>query len=84
MRFEINPQMIITQEELVILDNALKLCRDMDAATTFNGYDEDNEDSPSGCDICPKRWTCSKFANECVFIVAHKALKEIIDMAVIK
>ena len=84
MKFELNPTMVLTKEEFDTLDKALKLCRDMDAATTYDTYDEDDMDSPSGCDICPKRWTCSKMANECLFVVAHKTLKEIIDMSVIK
>lgn len=85
MKFELNPTMVLTKEEWQTLDNALKLCRDLDEATSYQEYDEnDYEDKPSGCDICPKRWTCSKMANDCVFTVAHKTLKEIIDMAVIK
>ena len=84
MKFELNPTMTLTKEEWETLDKALKLCRDMDMATTANlDYDED-EEQPSGCDICPKRWTCSKLANDCVFTIAHKALAEIINMAVIK
>ena len=84
MRFELNPTMVLTKEELEILDKALKLCRDLDAATT---YDEDTEFEDGhlyGCDICPKKWKCSRLAKECVFTNAHKTLKEIIDMAVIK
>lgn len=80
MRFEINPQLILEQEELLALDSSLKLCRDMDAATSIDDYD----DRPCGCEICPKRVKCSRMAHECVFTIAHKALKEIIDMAVIK
>ena len=84
MRFETNPQLIVSVQEFETLDNALKLCRDMDAATTFD-EDTDFEDSHLyGCDICPKRATCSRLAKECVFTIAHKTLKEIIDMAVIK
>lgn len=84
MKFEFNPKLIVSVQEWEILDKALKLCRDMDAATT---YDEDTEFEDGhlyGCDICPKRATCSRLAKECVFTTAHKALKEIIDMAVIK
>ena len=83
MKFELNPTMVLTKEEFATLDNALKLCRDMDVATSFN--DEDFEaGEPSGCDICPKRWTCSKMAHDCVFTIAHKTLKEIMDMSVVK
>ena len=85
MKFELNPTMVLTKEEVETLDKALKLCRDLDAATTATlDYSCDEEIEPCGCDICPKRWTCSKLANECVFTIAHKTLKEIIDMAVIK
>ena len=81
MRFEIIPQLIISQEELLALDSSLKLCRDMDAATA---YSEDYDDRPHGCDICPKRGNCSKLHNECVYVIAHTALKEIMDMSVVK
>ena len=81
MKFKLNPTMVLTKEEFETLDNALKLCRDMDEATT---YDICEDEEPSGCDICPKRLACSKMANECVFTVAHKALKEIMNMAIVK
>ena len=81
MKFELNPTLVLTKEEFETLDNALKLCRDLDEATTWDPY---NDDEPNGCVICPKRLACSKMANECVFTIAHKALQEIIDMAVIK
>ena len=85
MKFELNPTMVVTKEEFATLDNAMKLCRDMDAATTASlDYDDYEEEQPSGCDLCPKRWTCSKLATECVFTIAHKTLFEIINMAVIK
>ena len=80
MKFETNPQLIVTQEERETLDNALKLCRDMDTATTYMP----EEAELSGCNICPLWSTCNKRTQTCVFIVAHKALKEIIDMAVVK
>ena len=83
MKFELNPTMVLTKEEFKTLDKALKLCSDMDTATTFDPYEADDGEL-SGCDICPKRWSCNKLASECVFTVAHKTLKEIIDMAVIK
>ena len=81
MRFELNPTMALTKEEHEILDKALKLCRDLDEATTYDPYEDE---MPSGCDICPKRGDCTLMANDCVFTIAHKTLKEIIDMAVIK
>lgn len=82
MKFELNPTMVLTKEEVETLDKALKLCGDMDAATTYPDYNEYEE--LGGCDICPKGQTCSKLANDCVFTIAHKALKEIINMATIK
>ena len=83
MKFEITPQLIITKDELKTLDNALKLCRDMDAATALNNEDFE-AGKLSGCNICPLWSTCNKRTQTCVFIVAHKALKEIIDTAVVK
>ena len=83
MKFELNPTMTLSKEEFFTLDSALKLCRDMDAATSYIP-DYDEEEQASGCDICPKRWACSKLATECVFTIAHKTLAEIINMAVIK
>ena len=84
MKFELTPRLMISKEEFATLDNALKLCRDMDAATSIY-EDTDFEDGHLyGCDICPKKWKCSRLAKECVFTNAHKTLKEIIDMAVIK
>lgn len=81
MKFELNPTMVLTAEEFVTLDKALKLCRDMDTATSCG---DDYDDRPYGCAICPKQADCTQMANECVFAVAHKTLKEIMDMAVIK
>ena len=81
MKFEVNPQLIITKDELKTLDNALKLCRDMDAATA---YADDYDDRPHGCEVCPKKGNCSKLCNECVFVIAHTALKEIMDMSIVK
>lgn len=83
MKFELNPTMVLTKEEHEVLDKALKLCKDMDTATTYNEYDED-EEKPSGCEVCPKRWTCSRPASDCLFTVACKILTEIMNMAVIK
>lgn len=83
MKFELNPTMILSTEEFFTLDSALKLCRDMDIATSFSA-EKSYDGEVSGCEICPKRLTCSKLANECVFTVAHKTLKEIIDMSIVK
>ena len=73
MKFETNPQLILSLEEFETLDNALKLCRDMDCETGANS-----------CSCCPKKGECSGFVTECLFSIAHKTLKEIIDMAVVK
>ena len=84
MKFEWTPRLMISKEEFATLDNALKLCRDMDIATTCDEDTDFEDNHPYGCDICPKRATCSRLAKDCVFTIAHKALKEIIDMAVVK
>lgn len=73
MKFETNPQLIITVDEFNALDKALKLCRDMDE---FTG-DED-------CTICPKYGNCDGHSGVCPFSKAHRALKEVIDMAIVK
>ena len=73
MKFELNPTIVLTKEECETLDNALKLCRDMDCET-----------GACCCSCCPKKGECSGLTTECVFEIAHKALKEIIDMAVVK
>ena len=83
MRFEFNPTLTLTKEEFTTLDNALKLCRDMDVVTTFDA-EKCYRGETGGCDLCPKRLTCNRLAKECVFTVAHKALKEIIDIAIVK
>ena len=48
MRFEHNPQLVLTKEEFETLDNALKLCRDMDEQTGI-----------TSCEACPFESTCS-------------------------
>ena len=73
MRFENKPNLIVSVQEWETLDKALKLCRDMDCET-----------GACSCSCCPKDGECSTLVNECVFTIAHKALKEIIDMAIIK
>ena len=73
MRFVNNPQLILTKDEFDTLDNALKLCRDMDEETIG-----------SACGYCPFESTCSYNYSDCVYAVAHKALKKIIDIAIIK
>lgn len=73
MRFETSPTLVLTQEEGETLDQALKLCRDMDRET-----------GACGCSYCPRSGECSGRVSECVFAIAHKTLKVILDMAVIK
>jgi hypothetical protein len=75
MRFETNPQLILTKDELKTLDNALKLCRDMDEETSA---------PETACEICPFQDNCSHMCVDCVYARAHRALKEIIDIAVVK
>ena len=82
MRFEHNPQLILTKDEFETLDKALKLCRDMDNMTVAT---EDDEGFPiNGCNLCPFKGKCSLLAKDCVYIVAHRALKQIIDTAIVK
>ena len=73
MKFEINPQLILTKDEFDTLDGALKLCRDMDEETIG-----------SACGNCPFESTCSQMYSDCVYVVAHEALKQIIDIAIVK
>lgn len=73
MRFETNPQLILTKEEFETLNGALKLCRDMDEQTGI-----------SSCETCPFESTCSCITDKCVYAIAHKALKKIIDTAIVK
>ena len=82
MKFETKPQLILNKDEFNILDNALRLCRDMDLATQT----EENEDGyyTGGCDICPFKEKCSLVYDECQYAIAHRALKEIIDIAIVK
>ena len=82
MKFETNPQLILTKDEFDTLDNALKLCRDMDEMTVAT---EDDDGFPvGGCDLCPFKCKCSLMAKDCIYTVAHTALKKIIDIAIVK
>lgn len=82
MKFECKPRLILTKEEFDTLDKALKLCRDMDVAT----QSKENEDGfyEGGCDICPFKEDCSLIYDECQYTIAHKELKKIIDIAIVK
>ena len=82
MKFETNPQLIITKDEFNTLDNALKLCRDMDGMTV--AIIDDDGFPVGGCDLCPFKGKCSLLAKDCVYTVAHTALKKIIDTAIVK
>lgn len=75
MRFVTNPQLILTKDEFETLDNALKLCRDMDEWT--------NRPTPT-CSMCPFKDNCPMTGEDCVYEVAHRALKQIIDIAIVK
>ena len=75
MRFVTNPQLRISKEEFEILDEALKLCRDMDEQTV---------DPDGACENCPFNEDCSHMCSDCVYTRAHRALKEIIDIAIVK
>lgn len=73
MRFVTNPQLILSLDEFETLDGALKLCRDMDEET-----------GATSCETCPFESTCSCTTDKCVYAIAHKELKKIIDVAIVK
>ena len=73
MKFETNPQLILTKDEFETLDKALKLCQDMDSITTENS-----------CESCPVKDNCTSRCIDCIYIKACNALKEIIDIAIVK
>jgi hypothetical protein len=75
MRFETNPQLILSTDEMETLDKALKLCRDMDEQTSEIG---------AVCEKCPFCDNCSHMYSDCVYMAAYTALKKIIDIAVVK
>lgn len=75
MIFVTNPQLILSLEEFETLDNALKLCRDMD---------EQTGDPDGACENCPFNKDCTHMCSDCVYVVAHRALKQIIDIAIVK
>lgn len=82
MKFETKPQLILNKDEFNILDNALRLCRDMDVATQT---EEDEDGFPvGGCNVCPFKEKCSLVYNDCEYAIAHNALKKIIDIAIVK
>lgn len=74
MRFETNPQLILTKDEFDTLNKASQLCRDMDEQT--GGY--------SACENCPFKDDCTHMCSDCVYVQAHRALKKIIDIAIVK
>ena len=74
MKFENNPQLILTNDEMETLNNALKLCQEMDNMTS----------GVHTCSECPLYATCSRRASDCTYIKAQDALKKIIDTAVVK
>ena len=82
MKFEINPQLILTKDEFETLDKASKLCRDMDEATQTKETEDGFCDG--GCDICPFKSKCSFLAKDCIYGAAHRILKRLIDVAVVK
>lgn len=74
MRFEISPQLILTQDEFDTLDKALKLCRDMDSMTSGS----------FACTNCPITNDCTHRCGDCMYIKAQDGLKKIIDIAIVK
>ena len=75
MIFVTNPQLILTKDEFETLDSAWELCRDMDEETGKPG---------NACETCPFQDDCTHMYSDCVYARAHKALKEIIDIAIVK
>lgn len=75
MRFETNPQLILTEDEFDTLNKAFQLCRDMD---------EETGDSNGACTMCPFREGCSHMYVDCVYLRAKRALEQIIDIAIVK
>lgn len=75
MKFETNPQLILTQDEIETLHKALKLCADMDEQTSGVG---------EVCEKCPFRDNCSHMYSDCVYMAAYTALKKVIDIAIVK
>ena len=73
MRFEINPQLIVTKDEMETLDKALQLCQDMDNLT-----------EELACANCPRNDDCSRLPRDCMFARASDALIEIIDTIIVK
>ena len=73
MRFEYNPQLILTKDEFDTLNKALKLCQDMDEQT-----------GETACETCPFKDKCSHMFSACVYARAGFALKDIIDVAIVK
>ena len=81
MRFETKPRLILTENEYNTLAGAMALCQDMDVATSF---DEDENECVVGCQKCPLKENCNHLTKDCVYVVAHEALKKIIDMSIVK
>ena len=74
MRFETNPQLILTKDEFDTLNKAFQLCRDMDEYT-----------SEKSCSKCPFDEECSrKCLEDCMYTQAQESLKQILDIAIVK
>lgn len=75
MRFETAPQLIITKDEFTILNNALKLCQDMDKQTS---------ESCVVCLMCPFQKDCSYMCKDCTYTQACNVLEKIINIAIVE
>jgi hypothetical protein len=73
MRFATNPQLILTKDEFDTLNKAYQLCYDMDEYT-----------SEKSCSKCPFDEKCSRRCFDCMYTQAQEALKQIIDIAIVK
>ena len=74
MRIETNPQLILTKDEFDTLNQAFQLCQDMDNMTS----------GTAACQNCPIKDDCTRLCVDCIYIRARDALKQILDIAVIK
>lgn len=80
MKFKCEPKLLLTKEEFETLSKAIKLCRDMDEATSFDFNEETNE-SIMGCELCPFKNKCCRISDECVYSVASDCLGKILQIA---
>ena len=74
MRFETNPQLILTKDEFDTLNKALKLCQDINKQISREPV----------CKNCPFNGNFACMCLDCVYKQAQESLEQIIDIAIIK